>query len=111
MMTVVVSLFALLWMPYRTLVVVNSLLSKPYVDRGLLLFCRLCIYLNSAINPFVYSAWSPKFSGATSKVRDGGGEGMQAMHAIVADRELSVSLLESPDRATAEMDEISLAPL
>ena len=38
-----VVLLALLWLPYRALVVVNSFLSPPYLNLGFLLFCRLCI--------------------------------------------------------------------
>uniref|UniRef100_A0A3Q2DUT8 Thyrotropin-releasing hormone receptor n=1 Tax=Cyprinodon variegatus TaxID=28743 RepID=A0A3Q2DUT8_CYPVA len=68
MLAVVVILFALLWMPYRTLVVVNSFLNKPYLDTWFLLFCRLCIYLNSAINPVIYNAMSQKFRTAFKKL-------------------------------------------
>uniref|UniRef100_A0A3Q0QX10 Thyrotropin-releasing hormone receptor n=1 Tax=Amphilophus citrinellus TaxID=61819 RepID=A0A3Q0QX10_AMPCI len=68
MLAVVVILFALLWMPYRTLVVVNSFLDKAYLDTWFLLFCRLCIYLNSAINPIIYNAMSQKFRAAFKKL-------------------------------------------
>ncbi|XP_037357535.1 thyrotropin-releasing hormone receptor-like [Talpa occidentalis] len=61
MLAVVVVLFALLWLPYRTLVVVNSFLNPPYLDLGFLLFCRLCIYLNSAANPIIYALMSQRF--------------------------------------------------
>uniref|UniRef100_A0A3P8TJ69 Thyrotropin-releasing hormone receptor n=1 Tax=Amphiprion percula TaxID=161767 RepID=A0A3P8TJ69_AMPPE len=61
MLAVVVILFAVLWMPYRTLVVVNSFLDPAYLDTWFLLFCRICIYLNSAINPVIYNAMSQKF--------------------------------------------------
>uniref|UniRef100_A0A8C6CRK3 Thyrotropin-releasing hormone receptor n=1 Tax=Moschus moschiferus TaxID=68415 RepID=A0A8C6CRK3_MOSMO len=61
MLAVVVVLFALLWLPYRALVVVNSFLSPPYLNLGFLLFCRLCIYVNSAINPIVYALMSQRF--------------------------------------------------
>uniref|UniRef100_A0A8C6UV97 Thyrotropin-releasing hormone receptor n=1 Tax=Neogobius melanostomus TaxID=47308 RepID=A0A8C6UV97_9GOBI len=65
MLAVVVILFALLWMPYRTLVLINSFVSTPYLDAWFLLFCRTCIYANSAINPVIYNAMSQKFrSGA-----------------------------------------------
>uniref|UniRef100_A0A3P9PHI2 Thyrotropin-releasing hormone receptor n=1 Tax=Poecilia reticulata TaxID=8081 RepID=A0A3P9PHI2_POERE len=40
MLAVVVILFAVLWMPYRTLVVVNSFLDQPYLDNWFLLFCK-----------------------------------------------------------------------
>ncbi|KAM4619191.1 thyrotropin releasing hormone receptor 2 [Polymixia lowei] len=61
MLAVVVILFALLWMPYRTLVLINSFVSTPYLDAWFLLFCRTCVYANSAINPVIYNAMSQKF--------------------------------------------------
>ncbi|KAL2093082.1 hypothetical protein ACEWY4_010394 [Coilia grayii] len=64
MLAVVVILFALLWMPYRTLVLINSFVSAPYHDAWFLLFCRTCIYANSAINPVVYNLMSQKFRSA-----------------------------------------------
>ncbi|XP_061077236.1 thyrotropin-releasing hormone receptor-like [Conger conger] len=64
MLAVVVVLFALLWMPYRTLVLVNSFVASPYLDAWFLLFCRTCIYANSAINPVVYNAMSQRFRSA-----------------------------------------------
>lgn len=64
MLAVVVVLFALLWMPYRTLVVVNSLMDPPYLNTWFLLFCRMCIYVNSAINPIIYNLMSQKFRAA-----------------------------------------------
>lgn len=64
MLAVVVILFALLWMPYRTLVLINSFVSEKYLDAWFLLFCRTCIYANSAINPVIYNAMSQKFRSA-----------------------------------------------
>uniref|UniRef100_A0A4X2LPR5 Thyrotropin-releasing hormone receptor n=1 Tax=Vombatus ursinus TaxID=29139 RepID=A0A4X2LPR5_VOMUR len=61
MLVVVVVLFAVLWMPYRTLVLVNSFMDHPYLDPWFLLFCRICVYANSAINPIVYNLMSQKF--------------------------------------------------
>ncbi|XP_036604108.1 thyrotropin-releasing hormone receptor-like [Trichosurus vulpecula] len=61
MLVVVVVLFAVLWMPYRTLVLVNSFMDRPYLDPWFLLFCRTCVYANSAINPIVYNLMSQKF--------------------------------------------------
>uniref|UniRef100_A0A3Q0S328 Thyrotropin-releasing hormone receptor n=1 Tax=Amphilophus citrinellus TaxID=61819 RepID=A0A3Q0S328_AMPCI len=68
MLAVVVILFALLWMPYRTLVVVNSFIDPPYHNTWFLLFCRMCIYTNSAINPIVYNLMSQKFRVAFKKL-------------------------------------------
>lgn len=64
MLAVVVILFALLWMPYRTLVLINSFVATPYLDAWFLLFCRTCIYANSAINPVIYNVMSQKFRSA-----------------------------------------------
>jgi hypothetical protein len=63
MLVVVVALFAVLWLPYRALVVYNSLAptSRMYRDLWFMLFCRLMIYINSAINPILYNALSGKF--------------------------------------------------
>uniref|UniRef100_H2N2F0 Thyrotropin-releasing hormone receptor n=1 Tax=Oryzias latipes TaxID=8090 RepID=H2N2F0_ORYLA len=77
MLAVVVVLFAVLWMPYRTLVVVNSFLEKAYLDTWFLLFCRLCIYLNSAINPVIYNAMSQKFRTAFKKLCQCGPQRME----------------------------------
>ncbi|XP_042348249.1 thyrotropin-releasing hormone receptor-like [Plectropomus leopardus] len=68
MLAVVVVLFALLWMPYRTLVVVNSFIDPPYTNTWFLLFCRMCIYTNSAINPIIYNLMSQKFRVAFKKL-------------------------------------------
>lgn len=68
MLAVVVVLFAVLWMPYRTLVVVNSFIDPPYHNTWFLLFCRICIYTNSAINPIIYNLMSQKFRVAFKKL-------------------------------------------
>ncbi|KAJ0036267.1 hypothetical protein NQD34_004944 [Periophthalmus magnuspinnatus] len=68
MLAVVVVLFAVLWMPYRTLVVVNSFIQPPYHNSWFLLFCRMCIYSNSAINPIIYNLMSHKFRVAFKKL-------------------------------------------
>nr|XP_020473458.1 thyrotropin-releasing hormone receptor-like [Monopterus albus] len=68
MLAVVVVLFALLWMPYRTLVLVNSFINPPYQNAWFVLFCRMCIYANSAINPIIYNLMSQKFRVAFKKL-------------------------------------------
>ncbi|XP_032460668.1 thyrotropin-releasing hormone receptor-like [Phocoena sinus] len=60
MLAVVVVLYALLWLPYPTLVVVNSFLSPPYLNLSFLLFCLLCIYVNSAVNSIIYALMSQR---------------------------------------------------
>ncbi|XP_021076453.1 thyrotropin-releasing hormone receptor-like [Mus pahari] len=68
MLAVVVLLFAVLWTPYRTLVLLNSFLARPFLDPWVLLFCRTCVYTNSAINPVIYSLMSQKFRTAFLKL-------------------------------------------
>lgn len=109
MLAVVVILFALLWMPYRTLVVVNSFLDKAYLDTWFLLFCRLCIYLNSAINPVIYNAMSQKFRAAFKKLCHCGPQRMEKPPSYSVALTYSViketSNGESPDHFTTEMDD------
>ncbi|XP_077576938.1 thyrotropin-releasing hormone receptor-like [Stigmatopora nigra] len=110
MLAVVVILFALLWMPYRTLVVVNSFLDKAYLDNWFLLFCRLCIYLNSAINPVIYNVMSQKFRAAFKKLCHCGPQKMEkpASYSVA----LTYSVIkdtsngESPDHFATELEEL-----
>ncbi|XP_068179677.1 thyrotropin-releasing hormone receptor [Antennarius striatus] len=109
MLAVVVILFALLWMPYRTLVVVNSFLDKAYLDTWFLLFCRLCIYLNSAINPVIYNVMSQKFRTAFKKLcqcspqrkEKPASYSMALTYSVIKD----TSNGESPDHFTTVMDD------
>ena len=112
MLAVVVVLFALLWMPYRTLVVVNSFLGdKGYQDLWFLLFCRLCIYQNSAVNPVIYNAMSQKFRAAFQKLCHCGPQRTEkpASYSVA----LTYSVIkdssngESPDHFTTEMDDLT----
>ncbi|XP_037793540.1 alpha-1D adrenergic receptor-like [Penaeus monodon] len=72
MLAVVVAIFATLWLPYRTLLVYNSLLAMfgyhPYKDLWYLLFAKTCIFINSAINPILYNALSVKFRRAFKRM-------------------------------------------
>ncbi|XP_061772387.1 thyrotropin-releasing hormone receptor [Nerophis ophidion] len=110
MLAVVVILFALLWMPYRTLVVVNSFLDKAYLDTWFLLFCRLCIYLNSAINPVIYNAMSQKFRAAFKKLCHCGPQrlekpasySMALTYSVIKD----ISNGESLDHFTTDIEEL-----
>ncbi|KAJ3598305.1 hypothetical protein NHX12_001816 [Muraenolepis orangiensis] len=111
MLAVVVILFGLLWMPYRTLVVVNSFLDPVYQDTNFLLFCRLCIYLNSAINPVIYNAMSQKFRAAFKKLCHCGpwrpekkaSCSVQLTYSVIKES----SNGDSPDHFTTEMDEMA----
>ncbi|XP_034016231.1 thyrotropin-releasing hormone receptor b [Thalassophryne amazonica] len=112
MLAVVVILFAMLWMPYRTLVVVNSFLDQAYLDNWFLLFCRSCIYLNSAINPVIYNAMSQKFRAAFRKVCRCGRKGsdkpttysVALTYSVVKD----TSMVESTDHFTTELEELTV---
>ena len=63
MLAIVVILFAILWLPYRAIVVYNSFVSADnmLLNHWYFLFCRIMIYINSAINPILYNALSAKF--------------------------------------------------
>ncbi|XP_028316510.1 thyrotropin-releasing hormone receptor-like [Gouania willdenowi] len=112
MLAVVVVLFAVLWMPYRTLVVVNSLLDHAYLDHWFLLFCRICIYLNSAINPVIYNAMSQKFRAAFRKICGCGRKGAEKPAAYSVALTYSAvkdtSMVESTDHFTTELEEITV---
>jgi len=64
MLAVVVAIFATLWLPYRSYVVYNSFARRRYENAWFLLFCRLAVYANSAVNPILYNAMSAKFRSA-----------------------------------------------
>lgn len=111
MLAVVVILFALLWMPYRTLVVVNSFLEQAYLDTWFLLFCRSCIYLNSAINPVIYNAMSQKFRAAFRKLclcgrRSSTTKGTYSV-ALTYSAGKETSMVESTEHYTTELDELT----
>ncbi|XP_042362565.1 thyrotropin-releasing hormone receptor b [Plectropomus leopardus] len=112
MLAVVVVLFAALWMPYRTLVVVNSFLDRPYLDNWFLLFCRICIYLNSAINPVIYNAMSQKFRAAFRKIcgcgRKGSDKPAAYSVALTYSAVKDTSMVESTDHFTTELEELTV---
>ncbi|XP_051928563.1 thyrotropin-releasing hormone receptor b isoform X2 [Hippocampus zosterae] len=113
MLAVVVILFAVLWMPYRTLVVVNSFLDRPYLNSWFLLFCRVCVYLNSAINPLIYNAMSQKFRAAFLKIcrcgrrasdKPVGSYGAALSYSAVKDS----SVAECTDRFSTGLEEVTI---
>nr|XP_053646767.1 thyrotropin-releasing hormone receptor-like [Cherax quadricarinatus] len=65
MLVVVVAIFATLWLPYRTLLVYNSLLAmfgyNTYKDLWYLLFAKTCIFINSYIDIMMNEALTVKF--------------------------------------------------
>ncbi|KAI5948229.1 Thyrotropin-releasing hormone receptor [Manis javanica] len=106
MLAVVVILFALLWMPYRTLVVVNSFLSSPFQENWFLLFCRICIYLNSAINPVIYNLMSQKFRAAFRKLCNCKQRPLEKpVNDSVA---LNYSVIKETDHFSTELDDITV---
>lgn len=112
MLAVVVVLFATLWMPYRTLVVVNSFLDRAYLDSWFLLFCRICIYLNSAVNPLIYNAMSQKFRAAFRKIcscgRKSSGTAAACSVALTCSGVKDTSMAESSDHFTTELEELTV---
>ena len=49
MLVMVVSLFALLWLPYRSMLVYNSFAQTAkdkYMDLWFLMFAKTCVYIN-----------------------------------------------------------------
>ena len=110
MLAVVVVLFALLWLPYRTLVVVNSLTEPPHANAWLLLFCRVCVYGNSAVNPVIYNLMSQKFRVAFRRLCGcegrGGGEGKAANHAPVYYSVIKDSLPDSAAEPITEQEDL-----
>ncbi|XP_030645097.1 thyrotropin-releasing hormone receptor b [Chanos chanos] len=111
MLAVVVILFAVLWMPYRTLVVVNSFLEEAYLDTWFLLFCRSCIYLNSAVNPVIYNAMSQKFRAAFRKLCLCGrkSQAKQAAYSVALTYSVAkeTSMIESTEHFTTELDDLT----
>ena len=110
MLAVVVILFAALWMPYRTLVVVNSFLDRAYLDSWFLLFCRICIYLNSAINPVIYNAMSQKFRAAFRKICRCKASDKPAAYsmALTYSAAKDTSMVESTDHFATELEELTV---
>ncbi|XP_061752927.1 thyrotropin-releasing hormone receptor b [Nerophis ophidion] len=106
MLAVVVVLFAGLWLPYRTLVVVNSFLERPYLDSWFLLFCRVCVYLNSAVNPLIYNAMSQKFRAAFRKIcRCGRRRSDRPLPPAAAAYSVALSYSAAKDTSAAESTE------
>ncbi|XP_045194328.1 thyrotropin-releasing hormone receptor-like [Mercenaria mercenaria] len=68
MLVVIVFVFMTTWMPYRTMVVYNSIAQKKYLDLWFLMFSRTMVYINSAINPILYNAMSVKFRRAFKRI-------------------------------------------
>ncbi|XP_067931075.1 thyrotropin-releasing hormone receptor-like [Watersipora subatra] len=61
MLILVASLFAILWLPYRACMVYNTLAQTPFQNKWFTLTSRSMIFINSAMNPILYSVVSKKF--------------------------------------------------
>ncbi|XP_016299978.1 thyrotropin-releasing hormone receptor-like [Sinocyclocheilus anshuiensis] len=111
MLAVVVILFAVLWMPYRSLVVVNSFLQEAYLDTWFLLFCRTCVYLNSAINPLIYNAMSQKFRAAFRRLCRCGrnAQANKAAYSVALTYSVAkeTSTVESTGHLSTEIDDLT----
>lgn len=83
MLAVVVAMFASLWLPYRFYVVYNSFAVERFEDRWFLLFCRLAVYTNSAVNPILYNAMSAKFRLAFKRLLSCSGDLIKANLVII----------------------------
>ncbi|XP_053201947.1 neurotensin receptor type 1-like [Panonychus citri] len=68
MLVVIVAVFATLWLPYRALLVYNSMAEQRYMELWYLMFCKTMIFVNSAINPILYNALSVKFRRAFKRM-------------------------------------------
>lgn len=72
MLIAVVTIFATLWLPHRGLLVYNTVATlwdlPRYMDLWYLMFAKTCIYINSAINPMLYSLMSTKFRRAFRRI-------------------------------------------
>ncbi|XP_015790558.1 mu-type opioid receptor [Tetranychus urticae] len=68
MLVVIVAVFATLWLPYRALLVYNSMTDDRYMELWYLMFCKTMIFVNSAINPILYNALSVKFRRAFKRM-------------------------------------------
>lgn len=110
MLVEVVLVFAVLWMPYRTLVLLNSFVARPFLDPWVLLFCRTCVYTNSAINPVIYSLMSQKFQVAFRQLCRCGAEGPQRQAACLSTTSYDVVRETSQETQTRRREVTSPHP-
>ena len=68
MLIVIVAVFCIMWLPYRTVVVYNSFTNDGISNVWFWLVCRIMVYTNSAINPILYNAMSVKFREAFTSI-------------------------------------------
>ena len=68
MLVVIVALFAITWLPYRGLLVYNSFAEHVWLELWFVFFAKTLVYLNSAMNPFLYNAMSRRFRAAVQRL-------------------------------------------
>ncbi|XP_055341580.1 D(2)-like dopamine receptor [Paramacrobiotus metropolitanus] len=68
MLVVIVVLFAVTWLPYRGVLVYNCFAAAPWLNAYYLLFAKTCVYINCAINPYLYNIMSRRFRFALYQV-------------------------------------------
>ena len=68
MLVAVVVLFAVAWLPFRGVLIYNSFATIKYLDLWFMFFAKTLIYINSAMNPYLYGAMSPRFRVAVRRL-------------------------------------------
>ncbi|KAM7233924.1 hypothetical protein CapIbe_016060 [Capra ibex] len=106
MLVVVVLLFAALWIPYQTLVLLSSFVAQPFLDPWVLLFCLICACANSAIHPIIYSLMSQKIQAAFWRLCQCRAKGPQRLAAGLSTASYSV-VRETPQKAQTRGSELS----
>ncbi|KAJ1072503.1 hypothetical protein K5549_011729 [Capra hircus] len=106
MLVVVVLLFAVLWIPYQTLVLLSSFVAQPFLDPWVLLFCLICACANSAIHPIIYSLMSQKFQAAFRRLCQCRAKGPQRLAAGLSTASYSV-VRETPQKAQTRGSEVA----
>ncbi|GAU94511.1 hypothetical protein RvY_06273-2 [Ramazzottius varieornatus] len=56
-----VLLFGVCWLPFRGLLVYNSVVEEPWLNLWYVLFTKCMIFLNCCVNPFLYTLLSKRF--------------------------------------------------
>ncbi|GAV03755.1 hypothetical protein RvY_14136-2 [Ramazzottius varieornatus] len=62
-----VLLFAICWLPFRGLLIYNSLVEEPWLDLWYVLFCKCMVFLNCCANPLLYTLLSKRFRDCVKK--------------------------------------------
>ena len=60
-LAIVVFAFALCWIPFWIIVVIQRFASDVVVPRNIQLLCPFLMFFSSTINPFIYAGMNPSF--------------------------------------------------